>query len=394
MMRGTASRPTAFRKVPSLTDKQGNPDSWLLSIVEDIYDSTFDSGLAQQTLSRIAEFTGARAAALVVKDTNGDLRCSRSAGISPPFAKSYLDTYGQFDPTHSIRLFNTGEVHSTEDWLPIETFRKTQFYNEWARPQRLQDAATVLLDKTANSFAYIGLPTDGIVDDRLRRRLRPIVPHLVRAVLIRQVLQQQARIASPIEHTLDELKAAAFLLNGAGHITHTNESGRDVLSRRDFLLNERGRLVAADPKLNRILRDAVAASVLGDVTVRSGSVALPFVALDGERFVGHLLPLTSGQRRTTGLAYEATAVLFVRKASLDAPAAADIVKKVFRLTPAETRVLLTVVEFGGVSETARNLDVAESTVKTHLGRIFTKTDTRRQADLVKLVAAFSSPVRS
>jgi DNA-binding CsgD family transcriptional regulator len=33
-------------------------------------------------------------------------------------------------------------------------------------------------------------------------------------------------------------------------------------------------------------------------------------------------------------------------------------------------------------------------VKTHLGRIFTKTDTRRQADLVKLVAAFSSPVRS
>ena len=71
----------------------------------------------------------------------------------------------------------------------------------------------------------------------------------------------------------------------------------------------------------------------------------------------------------------------------------DIIKDIFKLTPAEARVLLTVVEFGGVSETARNLDVAESTVKTHLGRIFTKTETKRQADLVKLVAAFSSPAR-
>jgi DNA-binding CsgD family transcriptional regulator len=65
-----------------------------------------------------------------------------------------------------------------------------------------------------------------------------------------------------------------------------------------------------------------------------------------------------------------------------------------KLTPAETRVLLKVVEFGGVSETARNLNIAESTVKTHLGRIFIKTDTQRQADLVKLVAGFASPVNN
>jgi len=86
--------------------------------------------------------------------------------------------------------------------------------------------------------------------------------------------------------------------------------------------------------------------------------------------------------------------LFVGRASLDAEAASDIIKKIFKLSPAETCVLLTVVELGSVSEMARHLDVTESTVKTHLSRIFTKTDTKRQADLVKLVAAFSSPVRS
>jgi DNA-binding CsgD family transcriptional regulator len=95
----------------------------------------------------------------------------------------------------------------------------------------------------------------------------------------------------------------------------------------------------------------------------------------------------------TGAAYDATAVLFVGKSSLDGTAASDIIKKIFKLTSAEARVLLAVVELGGVSETSRNLDVAETTVKTHLARIFTKTDTKRQADLVKLIAAFSPPVR-
>jgi DNA-binding CsgD family transcriptional regulator len=31
-------------------------------------------------------------------------------------------------------------------------------------------------------------------------------------------------------------------------------------------------------------------------------------------------------------------------------------------------------------------------VKTHLGRLFEKTGTSRQADLVKLVAGFSNPL--
>ena len=35
------------------------------------------------------------------------------------------------------------------------------------------------------------------------------------------------------------------------------------------------------------------------------------------------------------------------------------------------------------------LGVAATTVKTHLARLFAKTGTNRQADLVKLVAGFS-----
>jgi DNA-binding CsgD family transcriptional regulator len=44
-----------------------------------------------------------------------------------------------------------------------------------------------------------------------------------------------------------------------------------------------------------------------------------------------------------------------------------------------------------VPEVAEALGIAETTMKTHLGRLYEKTGTHRQADLVKLVAGFSSP---
>jgi DNA-binding CsgD family transcriptional regulator len=45
-----------------------------------------------------------------------------------------------------------------------------------------------------------------------------------------------------------------------------------------------------------------------------------------------------------------------------------------------------------VPEVAEALGVSATTVKTHLARLFEKTSTRRQAELVKLVAAFTNPL--
>jgi DNA-binding CsgD family transcriptional regulator len=86
------------------------------------------------------------------------------------------------------------------------------------------------------------------------------------------------------------------------------------------------------------------------------------------------------------------AALFVHKAALETPSPPHAIAEAYRLTAMELRVLLAIVEVGGVPEVAEALGVAESTIKTHLGRIFAKTNLSRQADLVKLVAGFASPL--
>ena len=55
-------------------------------------------------------------------------------------------------------------------------------------------------------------------------------------------------------------------------------------------------------------------------------------------------------------------------------------------------MLLAIVDVGGVPDVAEALGIDETTVKTHLGRLFEKTGARRQADLVKIVAGFARPL--
>src|SRR5436189_5206348 len=75
------------------------------------------------------------------------------------------------------------------------------------------------------------------------------------------------------------------------------------------------------------------------------------------------------------------------------PAApAGVIANAYKLTPAEMRVLMMIVQIGGVPEIAPVLGISETTVKTHLQHVFEKTDTQRQADLVKLVAGYLSPL--
>jgi DNA-binding CsgD family transcriptional regulator len=82
----------------------------------------------------------------------------------------------------------------------------------------------------------------------------------------------------------------------------------------------------------------------------------------------------------------------VRKAEVDLPMPIEVVANLYKLTPAQTRILLAIVkDGGGVPQVAAALGISKTTVKTHLHQVFAKTQTTRQVDLVKLVAGFMTP---
>ena len=165
-----------------------------------------------------------------------------------------------------------------------------------------------------------------------------------------------------------------------------------MLAEAGILRASHGRLVAVDPEVNRTLQDIFLAAGTGDAAIGVSGIAVPLIARDGERYVAHVLPLSSGARRGVGINYAAHAVLFVQKAVLATRSPPEAIAKTYKLTPMEVRVLLAIVEIGGAPQVAETLGIGEGTVKTHLKRLYEKTGARRQADLVKIFAGYASPL--
>jgi DNA-binding CsgD family transcriptional regulator len=368
------------------------------ALIGEIYDAALDPSLWAPVLLKVRAFIGGSSAALFAKDA---IRKSLNVyyddgGLDPHYKQLYFDKYAQLDPfTTGHALAEVGEPLSTTDILSFEEFHATRFHREWAQPQGLVDFACAVLEKSATSVAMIGIfrhQRDGIVNDETRRAMRLIVPHIRRAVLIGQVTDVKGMEAATLADTLNGLSAGVFLVDENDRLIHANASGRAMLDMRNILHLASGRLAARSAASQKALREVFAAAGRGDAAVGTKGISIPLAARDGERYVVHVLPLTSGQRRKAGTRYSAVAAAFVHKAELKTQSPSELIGKTFDLTPSELRTLLAVVQVGGVAETAETLGVAESTIKTHLHRLFAKTGTSRQADLVKLVAGFSSPL--
>jgi DNA-binding CsgD family transcriptional regulator len=361
----------------------------LPDLIEEIYDAALEPARWNDIVVGINDFVGSQACGLISKDSS-----SRSGlthyycGVDPHYIELYAQTYSRFDPLTSLPP--PGKVVSIPDLVCYDEYRRGRFFQEWLQPQGCVDVANVVLEKSGPNCATLltFLPGSGMLDDEMRRRITLLVPHAHRALLISKTIDRKQSEASTFADTLDGLRAGIFLVDASRRIVHANSAGHDMLRADDFLRSINGQLVASDGQTNQALRDVFADD---DDAAAGKSVALPLTAQDGERYVVHVLPLGSAARTAAGKAYKAVAALFVRKVELDHPAS-DLLARAFKLTPAELRVLLAIVEVGGVPETALALDIAESTVKTHLHRVFSKTGASRQADLVKLAAGFSNPL--
>ena len=370
----------------------------LSQLIGDIYDAALDPAQWPAALRKSRAFVGGSAAALYSKNAvrkTGRMYC-QEGDINREFRQLYIERYAKLDPFSTGHFFaEIGQPIATADVIPYEEFLATRFYREWVRPQGLVDNLTAALDKSSASavlFTIFRHERDGLVDDAARDRMRLIIPHVRRAVLIGRVIELQTTQAATFADTLDGISAGMLLVDARGGIVHANASGHAMLAEGSVLRAAGGKLAASNADAEEALYDVILAAGSGDAAVGIKGIAVPLPAREGERYVAHVLPLTSGARRRAGTSYAAVAALFVHKAALDQPPPPEAIAKTFQLTPSELRVLLGIVEVGGAPEVAEALGIAETTVKFHLKHLYEKTGAGRQADLVKLVAGFTTPL--
>jgi DNA-binding CsgD family transcriptional regulator len=380
--------------VPATSATAGNDRQQLSDLISLVYDAAIDQSLWENAIEKVAYFVGGVGAGLFWKDVDAQhVSASHRYGIVWPlpvalFRQIYPAAVGHF-------LAEIEQPVATADLMPYHEIVETGFHREWAQPQGIVDFVSAVLDKSVTTVAMFGVfrhERNGFVDDEARHRMRLIVPHIRRAVMIARMFDLRMAEAATFVDALDGLTASLFLVDPIGRIVHANAAGHALLHTGDILHDAGGRLAGGDPQVNQTLREIFAAAGQGDAALGTKGIALPLIGQDGERYIAHALPLTSGARRRAGIIFTAVAALFVRKAALAMSSRSEVIGKMFKLTPTELRVLLAIAEIGGVPEVAAALGVADTTVRTHVGNLFEKTGAKRQADLVRLVAGYATPM--
>ena len=175
----------------------------LSALIGRIYDAALDPTLWVDVLDAAARFVGGSASSLYYRDAAGrSPDVAYQTGLHPRYVQLYVDTYSKLDPTLTGYYFaKLEEPTATADVIPYDEFVQTRFYKEWARPQKLVDTANAILERSAGGaagFVVFRHERHGLVDDEVRRRMRLIVPHFRRAVLIGKTLGSSARRDRPL----------------------------------------------------------------------------------------------------------------------------------------------------------------------------------------------------
>ncbi|MGD0144504.1 MAG: helix-turn-helix transcriptional regulator [Rhizomicrobium sp.] len=182
---------------------------------------------------------------------------------------------------------------------------------------------------------------------------------------------------------LERLNGAVILVERPGIIACANRAAAALLAEGTIFREQNRLLVARHPAAQRLFDDAL----LGEGTA---PLMKKIARVHGDAILW-LIPLREdGPLREEGGRHMIVLVTVPEPASV-LPAA--MLMEAFGLTAAEARVLAGLMKGHTIAHLAEELRITCRTVKAHLQRLFDKTGTRRQADLVSRVLALTPSFR-
>jgi DNA-binding CsgD family transcriptional regulator len=174
------------------------------------------------------------------------------------------------------------------------------------------------------------------------------------------------------------------IVDETGAVRVMNKEAQRILSEEDGLGVSQGILKGSVAKQNGKLHAAIEKAFEEETL----DEIISFPRLSGGRPYLVLIP---GQRFSPEERPEAV-VLLVIDTEQRAKVSGDTLVRLYNLTPSETRVALMLIDGKRLDQIAEELEVAQTTVVFHLKNLFRKTDTNRQADLVRVL--LSVPLRT
>jgi DNA-binding CsgD family transcriptional regulator len=371
------------------------PTDHLLHLIQQLYAAAGSHDGWKPFLESLRGALGGSAATFMfhgLGGAGGIIESHTNVQADPELIRVYQQAWMTFDPwANSPKLLGMLDrsVIVGDELVPHEQMKRTDFYNEYARRFETVRMMAGIVEAAPGALSIISINRDerdsafGESDVAL---LEPLVPHIRQAVHLHRRLITAEFASIDFAKVIDSSSRAVMLVDATGTVTFLNRAAARLSARRDGLTVERGELRGARTedtiRVRSLLEKTIKAS-RGEGTDAGAVLTLgrpsglrPFVVL--------VSPVVGPRWVFPGMAPTAAALFVSDPEETPAPNEEGL-RSLFALTRAEARLARLLAQGVTLKEAERHLGVGRETIRTQLKAIFLKTNTNRQADLVRLL---------
>lgn len=310
----------------------------------------------------------------------------------PAIAEMYNTFFYAVDPFVNLpvdRVVTVEEIVREEDWL------RSAIYQEFLLPLDVRHylGADIGGDgEVSCRFRVSRAARSGNFGTRERAICQLLLPHIKSAVKLRSLIDVAEAERSLYAGTLERLSVGAVILDKTGRIQHTNRAAAQILADRDGLGVTNGVLQASlgheGRELRRLIEDAIKGELPPGPQVVSGMSLTRPSGRPNLGIVVRAAPPTEWSESSDRPAV----VVIIRDAEQKLQASQNTLKRLYGFTPAESMIVLKLLEGLTVEEASEQLGISRNTARCQLRGVFAKTGVTRQTELVRLLLNGVAPL--
>lgn len=348
-----------------------------------IYDGALEADRWSRCLEELRrEFKSNYVSLIVRPGTSSDLGLIVSAaGERKVMPHNPMIAASPFAGLPPDRVVTESDILSESEW------RASAYYRDWCQPVGVfhvmaTDIAT--RDGGIYGMRFTRPENDPAFGPAERAVWERLLPHVKRALNLRQGINQDKRVNSVYSQAMGQLMVGVIVLDEHGQVVECNAMGAAILQANDGLRTSSGQLEASYPtdnrKLQRLIRDVLVPAAHREVAVTE---AMSITRPSGKVNWGLVVQAITPDEWTEGKHRPCVAV-FVRDAEGKSYPPVRLAQQLFQLTPAETALAIELANGLSLEEAAEALNIRRNTARAHLRSIFSKTGVRRQTELVRI----------
>lgn len=356
-------------------------------LVGQIYDAAVEPARWPHVLEILSDFLEGAATKLTFQNVR-TLRSEANSVRMPPDAdRSYAQYYYKTNVfLQRIARLRAGALIPVWNLLPREIYQRSEFYNDFCQPNDMCHPIGVVLANEPDVRVVFTCGSakgaTGFEPEHLDR-LRRIGLHLVRAANLSLRLSRAELARHANADALDRIDQGVLIVAANAEVLFANRAAESLLAEADGIRTEKSALRAGATADTSQLQGLIAAAA--ERSGNAGGMMALSRPMPRRPLNVQVAPLTiESAWFATGAS---AAIVFVADPDNAPRTTQDQLRQLYRLTPAEAAVAIAIARGAGLQVVADELKISLTTARTHLQHVFEKTETRRQAELVRVIAA-------